>query len=63
MFIKNFLIDTPFEFQIIYDNSYYEWKIVNIWKEFGEEYDTFHYAISLGVFSICFGVSKTRLED
>ena len=55
MKIKNFLVDTPFEFQITYEGENSYWGIGDNWKEVGKDKSIFHYYISLGHITIALG--------
>lgn len=55
MKIKNFLTNTPFEFQIAYKLQDSYWGIGNNWKEVGKDESFFHYYINLGHITIAFG--------
>jgi len=55
MKIKNFLVDTPFEFQIAYECEESYWGIGDNWKEVGKDESIFHYHIDLGHVTIAFG--------
>lgn len=55
MKVKNFLVNTPFEFQVVYECKESYWGIGNNWKEVGKDESIFHYYISLGRIAIAFG--------